>query len=296
MAHGCPRQAIVVACGYDERPVPWWRARAGVQGQAVQAPLVEQPRDLGQVPADAIRVKTQGGLVWMALALLVKTRLWRAGAVSPRRDLPLMRRRIARGRGGARQRPRLCCTEGWCASIRALRETLRAPERTGAHGRPRWRPWRHLLLAQVVKRSEPRRVAAVERRSVAGTPARVETLRRRSQGDGVIATADIERLNAPCRERLAALTRRGRTLARRPVTLEHGMDLVGTISHFCTPHERLGHPPGAQTPAMAAGITDHVCTVEALLSLPVPPPCWSPPKQRGRSSRALKGLIERWCS
>ena len=55
----------------------------------------------------------------------------------------------------------------------------------------------------------------VERRIMDGTPARVETLRRRSQGDGVINTAYIERLNATFRERLAPLARRGRALARR---------------------------------------------------------------------------------
>ena len=68
MAHGCPLQAIVVAFGYDERTVACWLARAGVQGQAVQEHLVEQPRDLGQVQADELRVKTQRGIVWMALA------------------------------------------------------------------------------------------------------------------------------------------------------------------------------------------------------------------------------------
>jgi hypothetical protein len=48
---------------------------------------------------------------------------------------------------------------------------------------------------------------------VDGTPARVETRRRRSHGDGVTNTASIERLNAAFRERLASLTRRGRALA-----------------------------------------------------------------------------------
>ena len=61
MAHGCPLQAIVVAFRVDERTVAAWVRRAGVQGQAVQEHLVEQPRDLGQVQADEIRVKTQGG-------------------------------------------------------------------------------------------------------------------------------------------------------------------------------------------------------------------------------------------
>ena len=58
MAHGCPLQAIVVAFGFDERTVADWLRRAGVQSQAVQAYMVEQPRALGQVQADEIRVRT----------------------------------------------------------------------------------------------------------------------------------------------------------------------------------------------------------------------------------------------
>jgi len=146
-----------------------------------------------------------------------------------------------------------------------------------------------------VKRYEHRRVVAVERRIIAGTPACVETLRRRSQGDGVINTADIERLNATFRERLAALTRRGRALARRPVTLPHGMYLIGTVDNLCTPHASLRDAGGATTPAMAAGITDHCWTVRELLSFHVSPPRWTPPKQRGRPSRALQRLVESWC-
>src|SRR5262252_11121880 len=71
LAHGCPLQAIVVAFGFDERTVAVWGARSGRQGQAVHEHLVEQPRDLGQVQADELRVKKQGGIVWMALAMMV---------------------------------------------------------------------------------------------------------------------------------------------------------------------------------------------------------------------------------
>src|SRR5438105_7626593 len=81
LAHGCPVQAIVAAFGVDERTVAGWGTRAGQQGQAVHTHVVEQPRDLGQVQADEIRVKRQGSLVWMALAMLVKMRLWLAGEV-----------------------------------------------------------------------------------------------------------------------------------------------------------------------------------------------------------------------
>lgn len=295
LAHGCPWQAIVAAFRLDERTVAAWWARAGQQGQAVQESLVAQPRDLGHVQADEIRVKTQGGIVWRALAMRGRTRLWLAGEVSAQRDMPLICRLIERVRRCAVHRPLLFCTDGLCSDIRAIRETFRDPERTGAHGRPRLRPWRHVYIAQGVKRYAQRRVVDVERRLVDGTPARVETLRRRSHGDGVINTAYIERLNATFRARLAALTRRGRALARRPLTRQHGMYLLGTVYNFCTPHASLGRAGGATTPAMATGITDHCWSVRELLSYHVPPPRWTPPKHRGRPSYALKRLIERWC-
>lgn len=303
MAHGCPLQAIVVAFGYDERTVACWLARAGVHCQAVQASLVEQPRDLGQVQADEIRVTKQGGIVWMALAMMVKTRLWLAGEVSEQREMTLIRRLIERVRRCALHRPLLFCTDGLCSYVRAIRETFREPVHTGGPGRPQLRSWRNICIAQVVKRYERRRVVAVERRIVQGSAARVEQLRHRSQGDGVINTAYIERLNATFRERLSSLTRRGRALARRTLTLQHGMYLIGSVYNFCTYHASLRLAASAagmtgiqRTPAMAAGIADHCWTIRELLAFHVPPPRWAPPKRQGRPSRALQHLIERWCS
>jgi transposase-like protein/IS1 family transposase len=295
LAHGCPLQAIVAAFGFDERTVADWWARSGRQGQAVHESLVEQPRDLGQVQADEIRVKTQGGIVWMALAMMVKPRVWLGGEVSEQRDLSLIRRLIERVKRCAARRPLLVCTDGLVSYIRAIRETFRDPMHTGKGGRPRLRRWPNVLIAQVVKRYERRRVVETDRRIVDGTPARIETLRRRSQGNGVINTAYIERLNATFRERLAPLARRCRALARQTLTLHEGMFLVGTVYNFCTPHESL-NAVQKTTPAMAAGITDHCWTMRELLSLPVPPPRWTPPKRRGRPSGALQRLLARWCA
>jgi hypothetical protein len=293
LAHGCPVQALVAAFGFDERTVAAWWARAGRQGQAVHESLVEQPRALGQVQADELRGKQQGGIVWMALAMRVKTRLWLDGEVSAQRDLPLIRRLIARVRRWAACRPLLGCTDGLVSYIRAIRETFRDPVYTGTGGRPRLRPWRHVCIAQVVKHYERRWMVATDRRIVDGAPTRVETFRRRSQGSGVINTAYSERLNATFRERLAPLARRCRALARHTVTLHEGMFLVGTVSNLCTPHASLSSTQQT-TSAMAAGVTDHGWTMHELLSFHVPLSRWSPPKQRGRPSRTLKRLIERW--
>jgi transposase-like protein/IS1 family transposase len=295
LAQGCPLHALVVAFGSDERTVACGLARAGRQGQAVQEHLVEPPRALGQVQADEIRVKQQGGIVWMALALMVSTRVWLGGEVSAQRDRALIRRLIQRVKRCAAQGPLLVCTDGLVSYGRAVRETLREAVYTGRGGRPRLRPWRNRCIAPVVKRSARRCVVDIARRLLNGTPARVETLRRCSQGAGVINTAYIERLNATLRERLASLTRRGRALARHTLTLQQGRYLIGTVDNFCTPHASLAPSRGGTTPARAAGITDHGWTVRELLSLHVPPPRWTPPPRRGRPSHALKRLITRWC-
>jgi hypothetical protein len=69
--------------------------------------------------------------------------------------------------------------------------------------------------------------------------------------------------------------------------------LESNKSDFCTPHASLSDTQKT-TPAMAAGITDHCWTMHELLSFHVPLSRWTPPKQRGRPSHALKRLIERW--
>lgn len=76
LAYGRPVQAIVMAFGLGERTALSRQSRSGQHCQQVQEHLVEQPRDLGQVQADEIRVKMQGYIVWMAMAIQVPTRLW----------------------------------------------------------------------------------------------------------------------------------------------------------------------------------------------------------------------------
>jgi transposase-like protein len=308
LAHGCPLQAIVVAFGIDERTVLAWETRAGKQCHRVQEHLVEQPRDLGQVQADELWVKLQGLKAWMAMAVQVSTRLWLGGVLSAQRDRALISALIQKVRACALPRPLLVCVDGLATYVNAVRRVFRDPlPRNGQTGRRRLRPWRGIYIAQVVKQYAKRHVVAVERRIVQGKRAAIERLINRTQGGGGINTAYIERLNATFRARLHRLVRRGRSLGRQIPTLQHGMYLIGVVYNFCTFHgslkiRRRGRPDHAghrwhfRTPAMAAGLSDHRWSVYELLTYRVPPPRWTPPKRRGRVSKATQALVARWCT
>jgi len=77
LSHGCPTQAIVAACGVDERTVAAWLTRAGQHCERVHPHVVQQGCvDVPHVQADALWVKLVGRRVWMAMALAVPSRLW----------------------------------------------------------------------------------------------------------------------------------------------------------------------------------------------------------------------------
>ncbi len=305
LAHGCPVQAIVVAFGLDERTVLDWQARSGKHCQRVHEHLVEQPRDLGQVQADEIRVKIQGCILWMAMAMQVQTRLWLGGVLSTARDMNLIVALMQKVRRSALCRALLFCADGCAAYVGAIRKVFREPIRNGKPGRPSLRPWDGIYIAQVVKQYAHKHVVAVSRRIVQGTRMQIHALLQATQGGGSINTAYIERLNATFRARITALVRRGRALVRQTATLHDAMYLVGTIYNFCTYHKSLRVPlylPShrrrwlRRTPAIAAGVTDHLWTVQELLSFRVPPPPWKPSRRRGRPSNALKSLVAQWPS
>jgi len=306
LAHGCPIPAIVAAFELDERTVRSWQARAGQHCQAVHEQLVgEQQLDLQHVQADEIKVKTQRGTQWLAMAMMVSTRLWLGGVVSAQRDLDLISALVAQVRRMALYRPLLIAVDGLASYVTAFGRAFRVPvwRRQRGPGRPRLVPWPHLNLVQVVK-SRAGSSQPIERRIVAGTPAAVAELVETSQGRGGINTAFIERLNATFRQRLASLARRSRHLVRDAAPLTASMYLVGCLYNFCDPHQSLRvklwlterrYRWVARTPALAAGLTDHIWTPAELFNFKVPPPRWTPPKRRGPLSQATRELVARWC-
>src|SRR6266481_2878042 len=140
---------------------------------------------------------------------------------------------------------------------------------TGPAPKPRWMPRPQLLYAQVIKTVRRRRLVRVRHRVVFGT---LETVNAVLAPLGCqINTAFIERLNLTIRQHVA---------------------LYHVYDNFCLPHASVRQPllppepthgTGSakrwqpRTPAMAAGLTDHVWTLREVLLFRVPP--WPQPAQ-----------------
>src|SRR3990172_1777106 len=277
LAYGCPIQAIVKAFDLDERTICNWQKRAGKHCQQVHEHLVEsRQHDLQHVQADEIKVKIQKGMIWMALAIWVPTRLWMGGVVSPKRDLDLIQALADKVQNMALCRPLLLAVDGLASYVSAFRHAFRSkfPRQQGELGRCKMVVWQDIAIVQVVKQRMAG-VLTVDRRVIRGAEGMVERLIKTTQGKGVINTAFIERLNATFRQRISALTRRTRTLAQRSETLAAGMYIGGCFYNFCDFHHSLrlklsvgsfGHRWVHRTPAIVAGLTNHQWTPSELLN------------------------------
>src|SRR5262245_4097594 len=165
------------------------------------------------------------------------------------------------------------------------------PARRQAQGpvpKPRWMPLPGLRYAQVVKTVRRRRLVHVCHRVVFGT---FEAIQQVLAAHGwQINTAFIERANLAIRQHVAAVGRRVSTLCKHEAGLLQQLALYHVYHNFCLPHASLRQPlPQPEptngngsakrwqprTPAMAAGLTDHVWTLREVLLFRVPP--WPQP-------------------
>ena len=165
------------------------------------------------------------------------------------------------------------------------------PERRQAQRptpQPRWRPLPQLLYAQVVKTTRRRCLVDVTHRVVFGTLGAVHQVL--SPLGWQINTSFVERLNLTIRQHVAAVGRRVSTLCKGEDGLRQQLVVFQVYYNLCLPHASLRQPlpqpvptNGAGsatlwrpcTPAMAAGLTDHVWTLREVLLFRVPP--WPQP-------------------
>jgi hypothetical protein len=158
----------------------------------------------------------------------------------------------------------------------------------GPAPKPRWMPLPGLLYAQVVKTVRRRRLVDVKHRVVFGSLEAVEHLL--APLGWHINTAFVERINLTIRQHVAAVGRRVSTLCKGEDGLLQQLAVFHCSYNCCLPHASVRlplpqpeptHGSGSArqwrpcTPAMAAGLTDHVWTLREVLLFRVPP--WPQP-------------------
>jgi IS1 family transposase len=155
------------------------------------------------------------------------------------------------------------------------------PERRQDKGpmpKPRWMPMPSLLYAQVIKSYRRRRIVGVKHRIVFGTQLAVEQVL--AACGWRINTAFVERLNLDLRQCVAAIGRRVNTLCKGEEGLLDQLALFQTYHNFVLPHaslrQALSEPIPTNgsgsaklwrpcTPAMAAGLTEHLWSLREVL-------------------------------
>jgi IS1 family transposase/transposase-like protein len=155
----------------------------------------------------------------------------------------------------------------------------------GPHPHRRRVPHPDLLYAQVVKQREKGQVVAVSRKVVFGEHELLDRRLTSSSVSTTINTSFVERENLTLRQQNRRLTRKTNAYSKELGWLEKHLWLSLAYYHLVLPHESLriqlpepaptrgtGTPRRWQmfTPAMAAGMTDHVWSTSELLSYRVP--------------------------
>jgi len=161
----------------------------------------------------------------------------------------------------------------------------RKARRRRGRGRPRKTrrlPKPSLKYAQVIKHRRKGRIVRVTRTIILGKEEEVLKTIASSGCGRVVNTSYVERLKLTLRQGISRLVRRTQGFSKKADELEAHLTLFEAYYNFVKPHKELrlraeitGAWPGRKwikrTPAMAAGITDHVWTLEELLTYKISP-------------------------
>ena len=148
--------------------------------------------------------------------------------------------------------------------------------RTGKPGRPR-QPWlvppRELVYAMVHKLRRKGRVVKVTIRRVFGTASQLSRALARSRVSKHVNTSFVERFNATVRQHNSRKARQVYTFSKAFVQHQAMSWFAVSYYNFCRPHLGLHRQEEgrwrARTPAMAAGISDHVWSLHEFMRYPL---------------------------
>lgn len=223
------------------------------------------------------------GDAWVWKAIAWPTRLRVVNHLSHQRSEQEAIAFLAKFKGKTDGRPPLFTSDKLPAYVAALIANYSTPEPPPiqrGRGRPRQEPRRvldpNLCYAQVDKHRENGRLGEVRRRIIFGAPEVIAEILGHQQ----INTSYVERDNLTSRQSNGRLVRKTLSHSKKAGYLQRHLDLEDAVFNFVRPHPSLRVALSKpiqrrkweqRTPAMVAELTDHVWTLEELLSYRIPP-------------------------
>jgi len=174
--------------------------------------------------------------------------------------------------------PRLITSDEYKPYKKAILEAFgekRTPKRTFKRGRPkkpRYRPPKDLVYATAHKIRVKGRVKKIEYRTIFGTDEQVQAALKESKCSRKINTAFVERQNGTDRNRCSRKVRKSYCFSKNWDVHRAATCLTMYSYNFCWAVRTLRRSdglPGPCSPAMSAGLADHVWTMKEWLTLPV---------------------------
>jgi len=286
---------ISFVLGVTEETVLAWLRRAAYQAEAINQHLLRTlPVTQGQLDemwnvigrkqaqetdrAGESLPDSADGRQWVWVSFAPEFRLMITAIVGPR-TLDTAKEVVAVTKARVAGIPAFF-SDGFTCSLAALIAAFHVVTtftRTGKRGRPRkprCEPHPDLVYGQLVKQKQQGKLLTLSTRVVVGTE-RLTRLGLR------ISTALVERINLTLRQALAPLARKTSSFCKDRERLRQRVVFFQAFYNMASPHMSLQQPlaqpeqtrHGAirprwrqQTPAMAAGMTDHVWTFRELLT------------------------------
>jgi IS1 family transposase len=288
-------QGISFVLGVTEETVLVWLKRAAYQSEQINCHLL-RALPVTQVQLDemwnfigrkhACETDTAGeslpdtadGRQWVWISFAPEFRLIIAAVVGPR-TLDTAKAVVATTKARVAGIPAFFSDGFTCylAALIAAFHVVTTFARTGKRGRPRQprcEPHPDLVYGQLVKQKQQGKLLTLSTRVVLGAE-------RLAHLGCTISTALVERVNLTLRQALAPLARKTSSFCKDRERLRQRVIFFQAFYNVARPHMSLRHPlplhehtrRGAicprwreRTPAMAAGLTDHVWTFRELLT------------------------------
>ena len=263
--------------GHDPRSVRLWLKRAAAQAMRVHDADF-QNLNLGHLQLDELFSHIKGDAsrhcIWIALDAVTKIiPVWHIGGrrlQDAQVVVHQLKRRLASD----------CIPIFTSDQLRAYFTTLTSHfgefRQVFAHRTPIWHVSPKLLFAMVVKIRSGKRFKYAFTLPIFGTRGQIRDALQALGLSGRINTAYVERVNLSLRQLIAALHRKPfdklRALPWSRTTLDHRFTWFCVVYHFVRPHMGLagfsinGRAFKACSPAIAAGLTDHLWSIADLLT------------------------------